>query len=87
MHRYRCCRCGRTFRYYPEGTNGVDHLYLRYPGLSVQDRLAQADETVAVVCGDLLEIRIELSQCEHDSEWLEDRIMSNDGLAGCPGAE
>ena len=20
VYRYRCCRCGRTFRYYPEGT-------------------------------------------------------------------
>jgi len=24
VYRYRCCRCRRTFRYYPEGTTGAD---------------------------------------------------------------
>ena len=24
VYRYRCCRCGRTFRHYPEGTSGAD---------------------------------------------------------------
>jgi hypothetical protein len=46
-----------------------------------------SDRTIAAICGDLLEIRVELSRGEYNPEWLEDRIMSNDGLAGCPGAE
>ena len=24
VYRYRCCRCGRTFRHYPDGTTGAD---------------------------------------------------------------
>ena len=24
VYRYRCCRCGKTFRYYPVGTSGAD---------------------------------------------------------------
>jgi hypothetical protein len=24
VYRYRCCRCRKTFRHYPEGTNGAD---------------------------------------------------------------
>ena len=24
VYRYRCCRCHRTFRYYPAGSNGAD---------------------------------------------------------------
>ena len=41
VYRYRCCRCGRTFRQYPEGMSKADHLYLRYPGLPAP--VAQAD--------------------------------------------
>ena len=54
--------------------------------LSGRDKQGRSNGAAAAVCGDLLDIGIELSRREHDPEWLEDRIMSDDGVAGCPGA-
>jgi hypothetical protein len=39
-------------------------------GSPVPAVLAQADGADAAVCGDLLDIWIELSKSKHDSEWL-----------------
>jgi hypothetical protein len=56
------------------------------PTLSGEDDGSGSDGTAAAVCGDLLEVWVELSESKHDPEWLEDRTVSDDGLAGCTRA-
>lgn len=54
---------------------------------AVRHEWSRPDGMVVAVFGNLLEVRVDLSECEYGLEWLEDRSLSDDGVTGCPEAE
>jgi transposase-like protein len=89
VYRYRCCRCGQTFRYYPEGTTSADQTERLRSLAVVCWKLGLSYRGVSAVLSSLGGILCRMSvwrdaqgeekKLRRDNTWKEVRVLGLDG--------
>jgi len=89
VYRYRCCRCGRTFRHYPEGNSRADQTERLRLFAIILWRLGLSHRASSLVFSGLnvmisfmtiwRDVQTEVQQMKRRNQWKPVRVLGLDG--------